>query len=512
MNYDVIIIGFGPTGKVLARKLSDGGHRVAIVERWPAAYPLPRAVGFDHEIMRMFHALGVSAQVEAISRPMEHYVWYNADWKVLLDLNHTEDSISGGPDGFLFNQPDLERVLEADLAGRPGIALYTGHEALAVRDMGERVEVDLAPFDEAAKVRPAPAVTLSARYVVGCDGANSLVREIMGAAVRDLGFDESWLVVDVLPHDIDTLALPLAAQWCNPARPTTIISGGRTNRRWEFMLLPGETPEDFARDESVWALLAQWVTPGNSTLIRKATYRFRSLVVDGWRKGRLLVAGDAAHRMPPFMGQGMCAGLRDSWNLGWKLDRVLRGTSPEDLLDSYEAERAPHVEAVIRISVGLGKVVCLPDPEAARQRDEAFFAGQVPPPPPFPPLVCGVIDAAPQAPGAGALSPHDDLLQDAARVRLDTVAAGGFVLVSRTQVEDPRLHRLGIATVVLNGTDVRDAGGRLSAFLDRLGAAAVLIRPDFYVFGSAPSPQDIPGLLERLESRLCAPSASERAA
>ncbi|WP_371345726.1 bifunctional 3-(3-hydroxy-phenyl)propionate/3-hydroxycinnamic acid hydroxylase [Ancylobacter sp. IITR112] len=512
MDFDVIIIGYGPTGKVLARKLLDGGHRVAIVERWPAAYPLPRAVGFDHEIMRMFHALGVSDAVEAISRPMEHYVWYNAEWKVLLDMDHAGGSISGGPGGYLFNQPDLERVLEADLAGRPGITLFTGHEALAVRDTGERAEVDIAPFQEGVAEKPAPTLTLTARYVVGCDGANSLVRETMGVPTRDLGFDESWLVVDILPKDSAQLQLPLAAQWCNPARPTTIISGGRTNRRWEFMLLPHETPDDFSSEESVWALLSRWVTPANATLIRKATYRFRSLVVDGWRSGRLLLAGDAAHRMPPFMGQGMCAGLRDAWNLSWKLDRVLRGASPESLLDSYEAERSPHVEAVIRISMGLGKVVCLPDPEAARQRDEAFFAGQVPPPPPFPPLVAGIIDGPSRVAGAGLLSPHDELESAGGRVRLDMAAADGFVLVSRMPVDHPALERQRIATVILDGTTLKDAAGRLTGFLNQLGVTAVLMRPDFYVFGSAATPQDIPALLDRLEETLCLARSADRAA
>lgn len=511
MNYDVIIIGFGPTGKVLARKLSDFGHTVAIVERWPAAYPLPRAVGFDHEIMRMFHALGVSPQVEAISRPMDHYVWYNADWKVLLDLNHAEESLSGGPDGYLFNQPDLERLLEEDLAGRPGVTLFTGHEALCVRDCGDHAQVHLAPFDAKATQKPSPTLTLSGRYVIGCDGANSLVREAMGASTRDLGFDEAWLVVDIRPHDIERLKLPLAAQWCNPARPTTIIGGGRTNRRWEFMLLPGETPEDFASDEAVWGLLAQWVSPQDADLIRKATYRFRSLVVEGWRKGRLLLAGDAAHRMPPFMGQGMCAGLRDSWNLCWKLDRVLRGVSPDDLLDTYELERAPHVEAVIRITMELGKVVCLPDVAAARKRDEAFFAGQVPPPPPFPPLRAGLVDSA-SGGGAGVLSPHDVIVRADGSVRLDDVVGGGFALISRAPVEDPRLARLGVTNVCLDGVLQRDAAGRLTAFLDRQGAEAVLVRPDFYVFGAARNVADIPDLLSRLEGRLCQSQASERAA
>lgn len=514
--FDVIIVGYGPTGKVLARLLSDAGHSVALVERWPAAYPLPRAVGYDNEIKRMFHGLGLAAQVEAISRPMHHYVWYNADWKVLLDLDYTCETITGDRAGYLFNQPELERVLEHDLKGRPGISLYLTHEALSVSQTQQSAQVTIAPFSpETRRSNPDKKRVIEAKFVVGCDGANSMVRECIGSNLFDHGFDARWLVVDVRPHDLSKLPIPDAAQWCNPERPTTIVPSGVTNRRWEFMIKPGEKPEDFVSDKKVWELLSRWMKPTDGALVRRTIYRFRSLLAQRWRKGRILIAGDAAHQMPPFMGQGMCAGLRDAWNLAWKLDRVLAGKSSDRLLDDYETERAPHVDAIIRMSIELGKIICVPDPEAAKARDAVFFSGKVPPPPPpFPGISAGAIAAGADGRAdicAGQTLPHDDLEKAGVIQRLDEIAGRNFALIydsrGSRQLDAETIalaDRLGVRKIPVGTNGYHDVKGRLSRFLGGNKLAAVVARPDFYAFGGAETRNAIGSLLKKLAERLAA--------
>jgi 2-polyprenyl-6-methoxyphenol hydroxylase-like FAD-dependent oxidoreductase len=199
-----------------------------------------------------------------------------------------------------------------------------------------------------------------ARFVVGCDGANSFVRPHLGASVTDLGFFFDWLIVDVIPHR-PAVWTPLNVQICDPARPTTLVSGGPGRRRWEFMRLPGEPIEELNSEDTAWRLLAPWgVTPDNAALERHAVYRFQARWVDTWRHGRLLLAGDAAHQMPPFAGQGMCSGLRDATNLAWKLDLVLAGRAPAGVLDTYPSERIPQVQAMIDFSMELGRVIIPP--------------------------------------------------------------------------------------------------------------------------------------------------------
>ena len=283
---------------------------------------------------------------------------------------------------------------------------------------------------------------MRARFVVGCDGANSTVRSLIGVGVRDLGFFYDWLIVDVVLHQPRVFD-PINLQICDPARPITAVSGGPGRRRWEFMRLPSEPIEALNDEATAWRLLAPFdVRPDNATIERHTVYTFQARWVEQWRAGRVLLAGDAAHQMPPFAGQGLCAGLRDAHNLAWKLDLVLRGRAGDDLLDSYQVERAPHAAKVIDFSVELGKVICVPDPAEAAARDEVMLAAAAEqgtiPVPDLPGLEEGLL-------AAGTARAGDSFLQgmvrrDGRRQRFDDVVGAGWRLIGGPDLA-PQLER-----------------------------------------------------------------------
>jgi 3-(3-hydroxy-phenyl)propionate hydroxylase/flavoprotein hydroxylase len=520
-DFDVIQIGYGPVSKVSALLLDRLGWRVGVFERFGELYPLPRAVCIDHEINRVLHAAGLGPIAQAVTEPPPVYRWFNAEWKELLAIDWTEDSVSGGPSTLFVHQPSFEGALHAEIRRRANIALHFDHECTGFEDKGDHVAVTIRDM-VAGTTR-----VVTTRYLLGIDGANSFVRESLAITRTDLGFEADWLVVDFLLKDglqARDLGLVECGQYCNPLRPTTIVPGGTENgrvcRRWEFMRLPFETREEMVREEKVRELLGDWIKPEQGDLVRHALYTFRSLVADQWRKGRILLAGDAAHLMPPFMGQGMCAGLRDVWNLSWKLDRVLRGRADETLLDTYQLERQPHVMEVIRQSMFLGSIICIPDPVKAAERDAMFLNGEAPPPAPFPILTNGLLargaDGAVLTP-AGDLAPHGTVRYQRRTCRFDSfVPAGGFTLIlDRTIPADSlpaatrtALAGIGVRVVTVadrvsaSDTEFADSQGQFLAYMAQRGVHALLVRPDFYLFGGAADATGLAALVANLHTQL----------
>jgi 2-polyprenyl-6-methoxyphenol hydroxylase-like FAD-dependent oxidoreductase len=517
-EFDLAIVGYGPVGQALAALLGRAGHRVGVFERYREIYRLPRAVHLDHEIMRLLQALDLAEPLAQEMIPVHDYQWFGADGELLLRFDVGGLASSGWETDYMFFQPELERAIDRHACAERGVSVERGWVAEGVTQTQSGVQLSLRQCVEQEAGRLAltgETRTVSARWLVGADGANSFVREASGIARRDLGFQERWLVVDSEPHDMAALAhLPIASQRCDPSRPTTIVQSGPSHRRWEFMLLPGEQPSDFDDADRVWALLEPWYRPGDGALTRSAVYEFRSMLADQMRTDRVLLVGDAAHLTPPFLGQGLCSGLRDAANVAWKLDLVLRGLASEELLDTVGPERQPQNEAIIRLAIELGKVLCQLDAQLADERDDVLRQADPPPPPALPPLSGGALHSAGEAdPLAGTLSVQGLVARAGREGRFDDVVGRGFQLI--VAAGDPlaeldaerrgliELFDMSVATLDADAPQgVRDLDGRLTGWLSEHQAHAVIVRPDFYVFGSVPAAEELPALLDDLSSQL----------
>jgi 2-polyprenyl-6-methoxyphenol hydroxylase-like FAD-dependent oxidoreductase len=514
----VAVVGYGPTGQVLALLLARKGHRVTVVERWPDLYPLPRAVHFDQEAARILQAAGVINDVNRVTEDIDVYEWRNGRHELLLALDWTGDGISGWPASTMFSQPELERVFDRHIKANPLITVLQGWEAVALSQdsNGVTLTAEHGEIRDGAWVRTGEQTTVHTGYAVGADGANSFVRRALGIDVHDLGFAFDWLVLDVKPKEAREWK-PKTWQLCDPARPTTVVPGGPGRRRWEFMLLPGEEAREMNRAAVAWSLLAPWdVRPDNAELERHAVYTFRGQWAKRWREGRVFIAGDAAHLMPPFAGQGMCSGLRDACALAWRLDLALRGLASGTVFDSYGPERTGHVRTMIEFSIELGKVICITDPELAAERDAAMLADRarpdyVSPPPLLPRLGPGLFIE--DDPGSGQLGPQGQLESGEGRGLFDDVFGNGFALVARTRADLAGLSRgnrealASLGGVVVAADEIGDTSNVYRPWLESLGCAAVLTRPDFYVFGSAASAGEVDDLVSGLLAALAGDTA-----
>lgn len=511
--YDVVQIGYGPVGQVSAAALGKLGRNVAVFEKFGSLYALPRAGHVDHEIMRGLQSVGAVSKMLEDAFRCAKYGWRNQHGQTLLEIDWDYSGVSGWGSDYLIYQPYVEDALDAAVKRSPTVAVHHGWQAMEIVEHDEFVEVELAQgmFDGASYTLTGERQRVRGRYLVGADGANSKVREAAGIALIDRGFKERWLVTDFrqkrpLSFDFDN------GQICDPARPMCLFQLGQTHRRFEFMVMPDDEPEELTTHDGVWSLVRSWITPEDAELIRATIYTFRSANADRWRRGRTLLVGDAAHLMPPFLGQGMCSGVRDALSLVWKLDLVLRGAAHPDLLDTYMEERKPHVDNIIDQAVMLGKVSCTIDPEEARLRDEAFLSGQVPPPPPFPILESGVLqDGGDQASRAvrGRLGPQGRVVLGEAEGLADDILGGGWQLISRSDMVGAAasqtkaiLGRLGVVIINFGAGDVVDRDGVYADYLDAAGAEAILVRPDFYVFGATASRDGLDALLADLAGKL----------
>jgi 3-(3-hydroxy-phenyl)propionate hydroxylase len=501
VHVPVVVVGAGPTGTTAAIMLAQRGIRCLVLDRWSQVYPLPRAVHFDDEVFRILADLGpgFAERVREISRPAAGMQLVDARLRVLAEFRRdASGGANGHPQANMFDQPDLERLLRDRLTALPNAELRGGVEVTAVDQ----------PPDGPGRVRVRYRdVTTGAESdvwtdaVLGCDGANSFTRTCIGVALRDLGFRQQWLVVDV--HT----AAPLPAydgvqQVCDHDRAATFMMVTPGRYRWEFRLRVGERPDDLD-DTQIVELIRPWlgtVAPANLTVLRRTWYTFHGAVADRWRDRRVFLLGDAAHLTPPFIGQGLCAGIRDAANLTWKLALVLDGRADDRLLATYEAEREPYARRVIRMAIVVGWLMTGGTARTARLRRTLMRAVTR-----VPGVEQRILDTAWPAFRAGALTAGKDRAAgrvcpqprvraaDGQEMLLDRALGDGFAIIRRatthTAGHDPGAKRyfdaLGTRTVEVGGVDgVVDLDGGLTALLRRTRTDAVLVRPDRVIAAS----------------------------
>jgi len=537
VDYDVIINGYGPVGEVLANLLGRDGHRVAVFERAASVYHMPRAAHFDHEAMRIFQSVGLAESILPSTCWIRGMHFLNGEGQRLFGFEQpVGPTANGWNNDYMFYQPTLEQALRAGVDRYPNVHVVLEADVDAVVDHGTHVEVTVSDVRDVGDVdHPGDrSRVVTGRYVIGCDGARSTTRRCADIELEDFGFDESWLVVDA--KLIEPVDLPdVCHQRCDPVRPTTYVPMPDPYRRWEFMLLPGESVAAMEDPARIYELLEPWVSPAQAEIVRGVVYTFHAVIAHGWRRGRVIIAGDAAHQMPPFLGQGMCSGLRDAANLAWKLDVVLRGMATEDILDTYESERAPHVRSIIDAAVSFGGIICTLDRDIAAARDAQFLgasatsamsdsgAGMTPP------LGRGVLattTSAPTADHAGRLFIQPWVTcRDGNDVLLDDVLGSTFAVIARDAslleaLDERSLRALGelrATSVVLAPHDrpavieavegvaavaVTDRDGYLASWFDERGVDAVVLRPDRYVFGASCGAEALGALVEQLRGAL----------
>lgn len=489
IDVDVAVIGCGPTGLALARLLGADGISVAAIDRGRLPITHPRATHLDDETVRAFQALGLK-DLERRFSPVGTYRFYDQHWRprivVPMDRGVTDQ---GWRSDYMFHQPDVEAALRGGLNDDPHVATYFGWEATELSEAAEGVGIRLRERSSGQER------ALNATFAVGCDGANSLVRSTMGCAQTDHGATHRSLIVDILPFVELPEQLPERDAFIQMGvrNPLTYVPIAFPRRRFELMLRPEDDTSAMERIERVHEVLAPWFSADQYRILRADVYEWHALTATPWRTGRLLLAGDAAHEMPPHLGQGMCSGIRDAFNLAWKLGRVIRGESPIELLDTYETERGPHVTTFVTISASMANDVERAGPQESADGAEPLVKETELLRPPIGPGVCADGDAAGTLSAQPALS-DGRMLDDAVGYR--------FALVGDPACLDAVSERTRRSWQALDVAVVDGHHAAVLEWLRGLGASAALVRPDRYLFGTARTAPELDGLTELLYDRL----------
>lgn len=475
---DVLIVGLGPVGQLLANLLGMRGLEVIAVEAAEEPYPLPRAAVIDDEALRFLQSAGLDRPALEDAVPQSGFSFITVDGR-RLDLFEMRSRPHGHPQLASINQPALERTLLGGLERFERVETRFGAALVDFERSADGVSARIESGDGAETVR--------AGWLVGCDGARSRVREWLGIRFAGSTFEQAWLVVDgICDRPIARFDRPHFVG--NPERPMVSLPMSPGRHRWEWMLHPGEDHEAFTDPDRVRSLVEPWLEGERVELERAVVYVFHARHAARWRAGRVLLAGDAAHAMPPFAGQGLCSGIRDVGNLAWKLAAIEAGADRR-LIDSYEAERKPHVSAMAALAVRMGALLQTTSPRRARLRDRFLRLLERVPNlfervKPAPRYATGAFAAgARRRTGAGELFPQPRVESDARPTLLDGLLGDGWSALSGDEAAAEAFASAGVRSL-RPGRDFQDPDDAIGEWLGSRGADWVLLRPDRHVYAS----------------------------
>lgn len=524
-EFDVVISGYGPTGLTAASLLSGRGHRVCVFERWPTLYGQPRMATIDGESARIIQAACDHEQAFRNSLPRRRYILANGDGEILVDMPWDSEHICGFPLRISLHQPDVEDAID-QAARRQGAEINQGWEVRSVAQSDKAVFVTAQErrIDSVGNVAWGRSRTVRAKFAIGADGARSTVRESLGIEREQWPYRNAWLSFDAVRRR----ALPnifgvspdaeIAVIFCAPeGKAHSVIPLGAQHIRFNLEANPDGDHGDKLNREFAYHFLGEvyGLTEDDVDVYRYAVYPFEGRLTKHWRVGRVFLAGDAAHLMTPFLGQGGCSALRDAINLSWKLDLVLRGVAEEAILDSYGAERLPHVRVHIDGSDRLAALAFVRDPEEAKARDAHYREGGAPSAPAEPFLTAGILQSGGAAsPPVGHLAPQGIVRHAGRTGRFDDLFGWGFQLLGcrfdpAEQLDADRsafLQRIGCKVAgfdeLPDKTLVADTEGVYLRYFETHRIEAMLVRPDFTVFAAARTAEETAAMVDELRMQL----------
>ncbi len=478
-EFDVTIVGLGPTGGTLANLLAMHDFSILILDKEKSFYPLPRAVHFDDEIMRVFQTIGITKDFLKHTIINKGTKFVNSKNKVILDWPRPKKITDNGwYPSYRFHQPDLEKKLRKKLKNYTKVSIEQNSEVIKIKNSKNHVDITYLNINNHNEH------LIRSNYVIGCDGANSITRKQMKTKMDNLGFTQKWAVVDLILKKKKNNLPDRTIQYSNPKQPATYCRNVGRRRRWEFAIKKNHSDKKVLSENYIWNFLKPWLNKSEAIIERKTIYTFESAIARKWRKGRVFIAGDAAHLMPPFMGQGMCAGIRDASNLAWKIANCIRNKFDETLLNTYQSERSLNVKEYIETTMRMGEFVNAVESIQITDNIKSDNQGIKRMQSIKPKLGKGLGNLRDK--NRGKIFPQFKLNKN---ISLDDNFSKKGILILSSNIKTKALKKYPF----INSKKFK----KLSVYLKNINSKAIIVRPDRFILGSAKSNHKINLLLKK---------------